>query len=239
MSDSPQASANPTSPAGMAGRDRLLGLGLIGASFVVALALSLRAKESVMPRLATPPAAPTTEGLTGFPAAVAPLGLIGRARQVSLRDQLVGMSLAGVKADGTLDVSQGGSARYVFRSLEGQGPEPAREYGELAARKYCGFQSVVINQAGLGAEPDVSDADCRRAIEALPAPGCTLQAVWELGKQKGADPAQTATVEYYRSSAGPAWFFQSGSVTMWIGEDCQKALTPEEGRGVSGKRVPG
>lgn len=192
-----------------------------------------------MPRLASTPAPPTSEGLAGFPKAVPAATLVDRARQLTERDQLVGVSLTGVGADGTTDVSLGGGARYVFRSLEGQGAEPPREYGELAARKYCGFQVVVLNQAGLGALPDVSDADCKRAIDPLPTPACGVDAVWAVAKQQGADAAQPATIEYYRSNVGPAWFFQSGAVTLWLGEDCVTRLTAEEARGVSGKRVPG
>lgn len=219
--------------------DRVLGLGLIAASFVVALGLSWRAKESVTPRLAAPPKAPTSEGISGFPNAVEPTALLERAKQLTERDQLVGIALSGVNADGTLDVGLGSSARYVFRSLEGQGAEPPREYGELAARRYCGFQVVVLNQAGLGALPDVSDADCKRAIEPLPAPTCGAQAVWATAKHHGADPAQSATIEYYRAQSGPAWYFQSGATTLWLGADCTKQLSAEQGAGVSPKRVPG
>lgn len=219
--------------------DRVLGLGLIAASFVVALGLSWKAKEAVMPKLASPPAPPTSDGIDGFPSAVKPLGLLERAQTLTERDQLVGVSLSGVKVDGSVDVSLGGRGRFVFRSLEGQGAEPPREYGELAARKYCGFQVIALDQSGLGALPDVSDADCKRAIEPLPPPACTPEVVWATAKQQGADPTQTATIEYYRSNVGPAWFFQSGSVTLWLGADCAKTLTPEEGRGASGKRVPG
>jgi hypothetical protein len=233
------ADVPPQAPPPAPNNDRVLGLGLVAASFVVALGLSWRAKESVMPKVASTPAPPTSEGLAGFPKAVAPVGLLDRARQLTERDQLVGVALSGVAADGTIDVSLGGGARYVFRSLEGQGAEPPREYGELAARKYCGFQVIALNQAGLGALPDVSDADCKRAIEPLPAPACGLDSVWASAKQQGADTSQPATIEYYRSAAGPAWFFQSGAVTLWLGADCSKRLTAEEGRGAAGKRVPG
>lgn len=220
-------------------KDRVLGLGLIAASFVVALGLSWRAKESAMPRLAVPPAPPSSDGIVGFPKAVDPLPLLDRAKQLTERDQLVGVSLSGVKDDGTIDVSLGGTGRFVYRSLEGQGAEPPREYGELAARKYCGFQIVALSQSGLGALPDVSDADCKRAIEPLPPPTCGAQAVWATAKQRGADVTQTATIEYYRANAGPAWFFQSGTVTLWLGADCTKLLSSEEGRGLIAKRVPG
>ncbi len=238
MSESPASPVKAPLDAA-ASRDRQFGLGLIFASFVVALGLSWIAKEAAMPRLAPPPAAPTTTGLGGFPSAVAPLSIFDAAKALTVREKLVGMALSSVKADGTIDVTNGGSARFVFRSVEGEGPEPAREYGTLAARKYCGFQVVVLDQAGLGARPDVSDADCRRAIEPLPPPTCTPVALWDLGKQKGADATQTATIEYYRSGAGPAWFFQSGSVALWLSGDCATELKPVEAQGVAGKRVPG
>ena len=235
----PALNAHPHHNQPSTSNDRVLGLGLIAASFVVALGLSWRAKESVMPRLAVAPKAPTSDGIAGFPNAVEPTALLERAKQLTERDQLVGIALSGVNADGTLDVGLGSSARYVFRSLEGQGAEPAREYGELAARRYCGFQVVVLNQAGLGALLDVSDADCKRAIEPLPPLSCGAQTVWATAKQRGADPTQPATIEYFRAQAGPAWYFQSGATTLWLGADCAKPLSPEEGAGVSTKRVPG
>lgn len=233
--DSPTKSAAPLATS----LDRTLGLGLLAVSFAVALGLSWNAREASMPRVAKTPAAPSTDGLPGFPTAVPPAAIVETARRLTERDQFVGMAMTGVKADGTLDVNQGGSARFVFRSLEGQGPEPEREYGTLPARRYCGFQVITLDARGLAAQPDVSDADCRRAIEPLPPPTCTVEAVWNAGKQKGADPASTASIEYYRASSGPAWFFQSGAVHLWLGSDCVKELTPDEARSASGKRVPG
>jgi hypothetical protein len=63
--------------------------------------------------------------------------------------------------------------------------------------------------------------------------------VWNAGKKKGADPLSAANIEYYRSSSGPAWFFQNGGISLWLGADCVREMTPEEARSVSGKRVPG
>ncbi len=233
--DPPKESAPPRTPS----HDRVAGLGLLSLSFSVALGLSWNAREAATPRVAQTPAPPTTEGLSGFPTAVSPAGVLDAARRLTERDQFVGMAFSGVKADGTLDVNQGGSARFVFRSLEGQGPEPEREYGTLAARRYCGFQVITLDAQGLAAQPDVSDADCRRAIEPLPPPTCTVEAVWNAGKKKGADPLSAANIEYYRSSSGPAWFFQNGGISLWLGADCVREMTPEEARSVSGKRVPG
>src|SRR5690606_40235520 len=104
-------------------------------------------------------------------------------------------------------------ARFVYRSLEGHGPEPARPYGALAARKYCGFQVIRFSEAGLGAEPDVADVDCRRAIEPLPAPTCTVQQLWELGKTRGADE-EPADIQYYRARSGPAWYLDRKSTRL-------------------------
>jgi hypothetical protein len=225
---------NPPNP-----RDRAIGLGLIAVSFVVALGISARSKEASSPRLATEPAPPSSAGIVGFPLAVKPLSLLSAARELTPREQLVGLAISGLKADGTVDLQSTGMARFVFRSPEGVGPEPSREYGELALKKYCGFQVVALGNSGLGALPDVSNADCKRAIEQLPPPACSAEQLWELGKQQGADPTTTATVEYYRASSGPAWWFESGTTSFAVGGDCSKVLSEQERAGVISKRVPG
>ncbi len=236
--EKPQSVPNaPKSP--LATRDRAIGLGLIAVSFVVALGISARAKEASMPVVATEPAPPSTAGIVGFPAAVKPLALLAAASELTPREQLVGVALAGAKPDGTLDLQSTGQARFAFRSAEGKGPQPNREYGELALKKYCGFQVVTLTNAGLGATPDVSNADCKRAIEVLPPPACSLEQLWEIGKQQGADPQSTATIDYYRASSGPAWWFESGSTAFAVGPDCSKVLSDEERVPVIGKRVPG
>jgi hypothetical protein len=241
MSETPASpAASPTEPErARAVRDRAVGLGVIAVSFIVAMALSYSAKQRSLPRLAPPPGPASAEGIVGFPTAVAPLEALALAKKHTVRDQFVGLALTGVTSEGTIDVSNGGRARYVFRSLPGEGPEPEREYGTLALRKYCGFQVIVLNEAGMGAEPDVSNADCRRAIDPLPEPSCSLAQVWEVAKRKGADPSQAATIEYYRAGAGPAWWFESGAVSVALGADCNTELGAEEARGISLQRVPG
>lgn len=241
MSETPATSAaSPTEPKrAHAARDRAVGLGVIAVSFIVAMALSYSAKQRSLPRVATPPAPASAEGIGSFPNAVAPLETLELAKRHTARDRFVGMALSGVTSDGTVNVSKGGGARYVFRSLAGEGPEPEREYGTLAPRKYCGFQVIVLNEAGISAEPDVSNADCRRAIDPLPEPSCSLAQVWDVAKRKGADPSQTATIEYYRAGAGPAWWFESGAVSVALGADCQTELSADDARGISVQRVPG
>lgn len=230
----PKAPKNP-----LDSRDRAVGLGVIAVSFVVALGISARAKEASMPVLASEPAPPSSTGIVGFPAAVKPLALADAARALTSREQLVGIAIAGVKADGTVDLQAAAAARFAFRSPEGKGPQPNREYGELALKKYCGFQVVHLNGQGLGAAPDVSNADCKRAIEALPPPTCTLEQLWELGKQQGADPQVPASIDYYRASSGPAWWFESGSTVFAVDADCNRVLSDAERVAVVGKRVPG
>ena len=137
-------------------RDRLLGLGLIAVAFIIALGISLRSKQASLPLVSPPPEPPRTDGIGGFPEAVKALSLEPLARRLTARDQLVGVSFSKVTPEGTLNAQNGG-ARFVYRSLEGQGPEPARPYGTLAARKYCGFQVVRLTSAGLGAEADVAE----------------------------------------------------------------------------------
>ena len=218
-------------------RDRLLGLGLISVTFIVALGISLRSKQASLPRVAAPPEPPSAEGIAGFPSAVTPLALEPQARRLTPRDQLLGVVLSGVKPDGTIDVRDG-EARFVYRSLPGEGPEPERPYGRLAARKYCGFQVIKLSQAGLGAEPDVAEADCRQAIEPLPTPSCSVQQLWELGKQRGAGE-EPATIEYYRARSGPAWRFSSGETQFALAADCTTVLEPGDAVGVLARRVPG
>lgn len=220
-------------------RDRAVGLGLIAVSFFVALGISVWSKEASLPVVATEPAQPSSVGIEGFPTAVKPLALVAAANALTPREQLVGIAIVGAKADGTLDVQSGGNARYVFRSPEGKGPEPEREYGELALKKYCGFQVINLTSAGLGAAPDVSNADCKRAIEALPQPGCSVEQLWEIGKQQGADIQVGATIEYYRASSGPAWGFTSGSTNFSVAPDCSTLLSEEDRTPVLPSRVPG
>src|SRR5690606_40644141 len=88
-------------------RDRLLGLGLISVTFIVALGISLRSKQASLPRVAAPPEPPSAEGIAGFPSAVIPLALEPQARRLTPRDQLLGAVLSGVKPDGTIDVGDG------------------------------------------------------------------------------------------------------------------------------------
>lgn len=218
-------------------RDRFFGLGLITFSFIVAFGISLRSKQASMPLLAAPPAPPTTAGIDGFPSAVRPLALEALARRLTPRDQLVGIAISGVRPDGSMDATTG-EARFVYRSLEGQGPEPARPYGALAARKYCGFQVIKLSEAGLGAEPDVADVDCRSAVEPLPAPECTAEQLWELGRARGAGE-EPADVHYYRARSGPAWYFNSGAVEFSVAADCRTTLSPADAAGVLSRRVPG
>lgn len=218
-------------------RDRLLGLGLIAVAFITALGISLRSKQASLPLVSPPPEPPRTDGIEGFPEAVKPLSLEPLARRLTARDQLVGASFSKVTPEGTLNAQNGG-ARFVYRSLEGQGPEPARPYGTLAARKYCGFQVVRLTSAGLGAEADVADADCRRAIEPLPAPNCSLEQLWELARQRGAG-SESADIDYYRSRSGPAWYFESGSTRFAVGADCRTLLPEQEAASVGSRRVPG
>lgn len=220
-------------------RDRAVGLGLIAVSFVVALGISARAKEASMPVVASDPAPPSTAGIVGFPSAVKPLPILDNARKLTSREQLVGMAIVGAKPDGTIDLQASGQVRYAFRSAEGKGPQPRREYGELALRKYCGFQIVTLTGEGLGAQADVSNADCKRAIEALPPPTCSVEQLWELAKQQGVDPQGTAAIDYYRATSGPAWYFESAATSFTVAPDCKTLLSDQERVAVIAKRVPG
>lgn len=190
-------------------RDRVSGIAILGVAFAGCLALSYWAKLASRPEVAAPPGPPTTEGVVGYPASVDPIATLARARQLTPRALLRGIVMEAVRADGTIDVSEGpGRARYAFQSGQGQGPQPPREPGSLPRRHYCGKQNIHLRQEGLAADPDVTDFPCAAApIEALPDPRCGPREVWAHAIKRGAPKDRMARIEYYRARGGPAWRF--------------------------------
>ena len=192
------------------GRDRLLGLLVVAASFMVCLVLSLWAKERSRPETSEPPGPPTVDGILGYPNAVDAVNSYTAVRKLTKRPLLRGIVFDGVQSSGTIDVSQGpGRVRYTFQSPAGQGAQPAREPGTLPRRITCGKQDVVLRKEGLVAEPDQADYPCPPGgIEPLPDPMCSLRALWKMALQRGVPRDRAAHIEYYRAKAGPAWRFE-------------------------------
>lgn len=232
-------SAQPSaSPLGHRGPDKLHGLLVVGGAFVLSLGISLWAKRISEPEQGQPPAPPTTAGIVGFPSAVDPLATLAAARELTRRKLLRGIVIEGVTGNGTVDLkAPGAGARYSFQSLAGQGPQPARVPGQVPRRNLCGRQRVELRARGLYAEPDQLDAPCLPAqIEPLPEPRCKLAELWERARAKGATSQHAARIEYYRSSAGPAWRFElpDGSIRFSVYGDCRRELS----RGESSGSVP-
>src|SRR6478735_1892620 len=160
--------------------DRLRGLIILGLTFVLCLAISIWAKRRSLPVLSTPPGPPSPVGVVGFPSAVDAVKTLARARQISQRNLLRGLTADGVKSDGTIDVgAPNGRIRYSFQSNVGEGPEPPRLPDTLARHPYCGRQGINVHKEGIVAEIDAPDAICSpHPADPLPEPHCSLADVW-------------------------------------------------------------
>lgn len=217
-----------------ASRDRTTGLLIVAVAFVASLCLSWWARNVSAPR-APDLEPPTTEGLVGFPKGVDPVASLDGASAVSFRDELRGIAASGVTKEGTVDMTlPGARVRYVFTSARGEGPQPERPPGTLPRRNFCGKQSVQVKEAGLVAEPDVAAYPCSGLRgDSLPAPRCGPKEVWQHALGKGAPADLRATVEYYRSSVGPAWRFEIPGTPhrFSLYGDCGRELTPTEASG--------
>src|SRR5262245_57528546 len=77
--------------------DRATGLAILGAAFLSALAISWVAKRAAEPEPAPPPEPPDTSGLLSFPSAFDPMSALERARSLSVRTRLQGITLEGVR----------------------------------------------------------------------------------------------------------------------------------------------
>jgi len=217
------------------GRDRMLGLVVVAAAFMVCLALSLWAKEKSRPETSEPPGPPTAQGIVGYPNAVDAVATLSSARKLTKRPILRGIVLDGVQSDGTIDVSEGpGRVRYTFQSVAGQGAQPAREPGTLPKRITCGKQNVVLRKEGLVAEADQADYPCAGdAIEPLPDPQCSPREIWRQAHKRHVPRDRGAHIEYYRAKAGPAWRFEiSGTPHHFtLYGDCKRELSGAETHG--------
>ena len=212
--------------------DRIRGLIIVGLTFVLCLLISVWAKKRARPEVSAPPRPATTVGVSGFPEHVDVIKTLPQARALTPRSLLRGIVADGVDSTGTVDVRSAGRVRYSFQSAPGQGPQPAREPGTLARRPYCGRQGVNVGSVGIVAEPDSPDAACSaQPSDPLPEPHCTLADVWAFAATAhNVDKTRRAHIEYYRSSAGPAWRFEAGGGhnRFSLYGDCKRELDARE-----------
>lgn len=218
-------------------RDRVAGFSIIFVAFAAALVISWKASEAVRPNVAPPPEPPTSEGLAGYPRQVDPVLTLAMARALTQRQQLRRIVISGVAPDGTVDLERPNAAiGYEFDSARGEGPEAPRPAGTVRAVHYCGRQTVNVKRDGIFADPDQPRAPCRANAGApLPEPRCDLERLWAMARERGAQAAGYATIEYFRAIEGPAWRFSlpEGKVTFTVFGDCQRELRGKEARPVS------
>jgi hypothetical protein len=163
---------------------------------------------------------------------------LGKARALAVRGPLSGISMSGVRRDGTIDLSEPASnhARFVFISPRGEGPQPPRKLGTLPRRDYCGRQDIWLTHSGLFAEADQSRNNCDRERRDLPDPSCGPVELWKTAIKQGAPKNKVAIIEYYQAKAGPAWNFRINKTKyrFTTGADCQTRLSGDAATG----RVP-
>ncbi len=192
-------------------KDRLLGIGIIAVAFGITLGISFWARAESGPEVGEEPPPPSTDGIPGWPSAVDPVLAIPAAAKMTPRYTFRGLHAAGVKSDGTVDLTNKGSrVRYAFQSAAGKGPQPPRPVGTLPKRTYCGKQNVHLKEVGVVADPDVPAYPCagkwKDGLSRTPA--CGPKQVWKRAIEKGADDRLLARIQYYRSAVGPAWRFE-------------------------------
>jgi hypothetical protein len=215
-------------------RDRITGLSILGVAFLGSLCVSWWASVVSAPESSPEPAPPTQEGLVGFPKNVDAMAALQQAHGLTLRERVYGIVLDGVKSDGTVDVTAAKSEiRFTFDSARGDGPQPERPKGTLPDRTYCGRQSIRVTPDGIFAEPDEPRTSCRSGEGELPDPVCGPKEVWDKARTRGVKPNALARIEYYRSSAGPAWRFEErgGRHRFSVYGDCKRMLNGREARG--------
>jgi hypothetical protein len=209
-------------------RDKWIGMAIVGLTFLFGIAISLWAKHASRPETSAPPGPPTTAGIRGFPNKVDVTGTLAGARAVTKRNLLRGFTAEGVRADGTIDLTEGpGRARFVFQSAPGQGPQPDSEIGPLPRRPLCGRQDVELRQEGLVADADQANLPCPpKPPDVLPDPQCTLATIWQYALGKGIRSDRLARIEYFRAHGGPAYRFEqqeTGARFVLYG-DCRREL---------------
>ncbi|MEO8905061.1 MAG: hypothetical protein ABI488_21615 [Polyangiaceae bacterium] len=214
--------------------DRIHGLVIVGVTFILCLFISVWARRRATPVFTAPPPPPSTVGVVGFPSHVDVVKTLGRAREVTPRNLLRGITADSVNSDGTVDLGaeHPSHVRYAFASAQGEGPEPVREPGTLARRPSCGRQSVVLRKDGIVAETDAAEAMCaQHPTDPLPDPRCGPAEVWAHAIALGVPTDKPARIEYYRANAGPAWRFEAPHARgrFSLSGDCQRELDGRDG----------
>lgn len=207
-------------------RDKIIGMSLVAVTFGVCLGISYWAKYASRPETSEPPGPPTTVGIKGWPEKVEPVATLAGARNITKRSLLRGISVEGVRSDGTVDLTEGpGRARYVFQSAPGQGPQPVTASGVVSRFPYCGKQDVQLRREGLVADPDRPMTQCGpKAGDALPDPRCSLATIWRAAVARGIPTDKLARIEYYRAAGGPAWRFEAEGGSFVLYGDCEREL---------------
>lgn len=216
-------------------RDRVYGLAIIVLAFGGCMGLSVWGMRFSTPRPAPTPLPASPDGIVGFPQAVRPFDLVERARSLTVRERFRGFEAKGVRPDGTMDMSAAGtSLRFAFQSAQGRGPQPVRKPGTLPTRRFCGTQSVLLNQAGIGALPDRPSHACGSdEVTELARPlSCSIEQLWKLAEQRRIKRKGTAVVEYFESAMGPAFRFEKDRRNFVIAaRDCKTELKGRDQRG--------
>jgi hypothetical protein len=217
-------------------RDKGIGMGVVAVAFLIGLGISFWAKLASRPETSDPPGPPTKTGVVGYPEHVDVVATLGAARTLTKRSLLRGISVEGVRSDGTIDVSEGpGRARYAFQSPAGQGPQPLTEAGTSFRTPFCGRQDVHLRREGIVADADRSNVPCTsmKANDGLPDPQCSLATIWQRAIARGAPSDKLARIEYYRASGGPAWKFETpdGAHRFVLWGDCRRELKGAQASG--------
>lgn len=211
-----------------------LGLGVLLLAFVGCLGLSLLAMHEATPQEIPKPLPPTTDALPGFPTRVRPFELLGRAREMTERTVFVGMTVRGLRKDGSLDLTEEShNVRYSFQDPRGIGLQPTRKGGTLPTRTYCGKQSVRLTVEGIGSTADTPGIPCTGSgPEALPPPACKMSELSKVAEKKKVVLAGGVHLDYFKSRAGPAYRIKHGSRQVTIlGSDCKTILRGNDERG--------
>jgi len=217
-------------------RDRVYGLAIIVLAFGGCMGLSVWGMRFSTPRPAPVPLPASTDSILGFPKSVRPFDVVERARALTVRERFRGFEAKGVRPDGTMDMSAADtSIRFAFQSAQGRGPQPIRKPGTLPSRRFCGSQSVVLNQSGITALPDRPSHACGSdeiAELALPI-ACPIEQLWKLAEQRKIKRKGTAVIEYFEAALGPAFRFEKDRRNFVIAaRDCKTELKGRDQRGI-------
>jgi hypothetical protein len=210
-------------------------LAIILLAFLGCMGLSVWGMMVSTPRPAPVPAPVTTEGIRDFPKAVQPFAMLARAQSLSVRDKFRGFTIKGIRADGTVDLTEENAfIRYSFQSASGRGPQPPREPGTLPNRRYCGVQHVLLDRQGIVAKGDNPHRACGSGlIEDLGEPRhCPITRLWKTAKKNGFDLNKPARLEYFEAEDGRAFrFTQKRKSIVVSARNCHSLFKGRASRG--------